>query len=167
MSAGHNISYIIILFLTACVYPEGYKLVTEKDKFTVEVAGYLTKTRDLSPVPSLQYHNRYRTVYLLIEDTHKSTTQESFEAYHQKIIDGFKKRFGTIQVTVLPDTMLNGHRAILEEITVKTDGEEVWYYLATIESPKRFYQVCSWTISRRKEKYEKDIRHMVNSFKEI
>jgi hypothetical protein len=159
--------FLLCSILAGCYYPEGYKIVTEKDRYTVDVANYLTKTRDLSTTPSLQYHNRYRTVYLLIEDTHKYTTKESFEDYHQKIIDGFKKRFGAINITALPDTLLNGNRAVFEEITLKTDGENVWYYLATVETPKRYYQICSWTIERRKEKYENDIRQMVNSFKEL
>jgi hypothetical protein len=152
---------------SGCSYPEGYKLINEKDKFSIEVAGYLTKTRDLSTNPSLQYHNRFRTVYLLVDDVHKSTTKETFEEYHKRNIDGFKKRFGNITITVLPDTLLNGHKALLEEIRLKTDNEYVWYYLATVETEEYYYQICSWTIEKRKEKYEKDIRHMVNSFKEL
>jgi hypothetical protein len=150
-----------------CNYPEGYKPLIEKDKYSIEVAGYLSRTRDLSTNPSLQYHNRFRTVYLLVDDTHKSTTKDDLTQYHQNIINGFKKQFGNITLKTLPDTLLNGKKAILEEIRLKTDNEYVWYYLATVETDKNFYQICSWTIEKRKEKYETDIRHMVNSFKEL
>lgn len=169
-SMSRNISQYVgisFLWLLACSYPRGYKTVIEKNKYAIEVASYLTRTRDLSSTPGLQYHNRYRTVYLVVEDTYKSTTDESFEAYCEKVIEGFKKRFGNIQVYQLPDTQLNGQRAVLQEITLSTDGEEVWYYLAMVETQKRYYQICSWTIARRKDKYEQDIRHMVHSFKEI
>jgi len=158
---------VLSVVWSGCSYPEGYKLVNEKDKFSVEVAGYMSKTRDLSTNPSLQYHNRFRTVYLIVDDVHKSTTKETFEEYHKRNIDGFKKRFGDIRVTTLPDTLLNGQKALLEEIRLKTDNEYVWYYLATVETKEYYYQVCSWTIEKRKEKYEKDIRYMVNSFKEL
>jgi hypothetical protein len=163
------ITIIVAVFLNiiACSYPEGYKTIIEKEQYSIDVAGYLTKTRDLSTTPSLQYHNRFRTVYLVVTDKLKSSTEENFEKYHHNLIKSFEKQFGKIKVTVLPDTLLNGHKAIIEEIELKTDGEKVWYYIATLETDKYFYQVCSWTIDRRKEKYEADIRHMVNSFKEL
>jgi hypothetical protein len=158
---------LCLLLAAGCTYQKGYKNIVEKDKFSIEVAGYLSKTRDLSTTPSLQYHNRFRTVYLLVDDTHKSTTKESFVQYHENALNGFRKIFGDIKVTVLPDTLLNGQKCILEEIVLKTDNEKVWYLLATIETEKNYYQVCSWTIEKRKEKYENDIRYMVTSFKEL
>ena len=158
---------VVLLSMFSCSYPEGYKPIIEKDRYTIDIAGYLTKTRDLSTTPSLQYHNRFRTVYLVVADKIKSSTEENFKQYHDNLIASFKKQFGEIKVTVLPDTVLNGHKAIIEEISLKTDGEKVWYYIATLETDKYYYQVCSWTIERRKEKYEADIRHMVNSFKEL
>lgn len=164
-----NITIVVaaLLSLFACSYPEGYKTIIEKDRYSIDIAGYLTKTRDLSTTPSLQYHNRFRTVYLVVTDKLKSSTDEDFEKYHNNLVKSFEKQFGEIKVKVLPDTLLNGHTAIIEEIELKTDGEKVWYYIATLETDNYFYQVCSWTLDRRKEKYETDIRHMVNSFKEL
>lgn len=161
------ISFLFLFFIASCSYQEGYKSITEKGQFNIEVAGYLTKTRDLSTEPSLQYHNRFRTVYLLVDDKLKSKDKESFTVFHDNILKGFKKTFGEVKVKTLPDTILNGKKAIIQELSLKTDGEKVFYILACVETDKFYYQLCSWTLDFRRDKYEKDLRHMIYSFKEL
>lgn len=156
--------WLLILLLHACTYDEAFKIVNEKNLYTLEIASYLTKTRDLSTIPSLQYHNRFRTVYLVIKNDLISTIDMDFESYRQEFVNSFLERFPDAQLNTLPQNELNGYPAIMEEIVVKTDGEKVWYLSATVKGKKHYYQILSWTLDHRKEKYEQDIRQMVQSF---
>lgn len=158
------ISGLIIFFISSCSYDENFKTVQEKNLFTIEVAPYLTKTRDLSTIPSLQYYNRFRTVYLVVKSDLISTLDQSFEDYHHDFVQSFEERFPDTKFTTISKTDLNGFPAIIEETTIKTDGEKVWYLSATVKGKQHYFQLLSWTLDHRKEKYEVDIQKMIQSF---
>src|SRR5690606_24671192 len=145
MKHAFSVFIASIFVLASCSYPEGYKTIQEKNIYEIDVAGYLTKTRDMWSVPSLQYHNRFRTVYLIVVDKLKSTTNnKSFEEFNQDVLKDFKTQFPGMTIIPSTDSLINGHRAIVHEMEAEMDGEKVWYLLAVLEGKERYYQVCSW-----------------------
>jgi hypothetical protein len=61
---------------------------------------------------------------------------------------------------------INGNKALEGEITGKFQQYDVYYKIAAIESAKNFYQVVTWTMGDKKDKYAPDMETMIESLKE-
>ncbi|HRG53538.1 MAG TPA: hypothetical protein PLL00_11935, partial [Bacteroidia bacterium] len=62
---------------------------------------------------------------------------------------------------------INGNKALVSDITGKLEENEVFYKFAVIESPYEFYQILTWTRAEHREKMEKDMIKIIESFKEL
>lgn len=141
-------------------------------KFTMQVPEYLAVATDLNKSASLQYSNPAEEVYMVVIDDSKEemkaadvnyTLQQYFD-FAAKNLEGSVNNY---KLSTPVSKKINGNSALVGEITGKFDKYEVYYKIATIESAKHFYQVLSWTMGDRKDKYAADMDTMIESVKEI
>jgi len=128
---------------------------------------------DLHKEASLQYQNVEKDVYAILINEKKITMQEynldyDIDLYFKSIASQpFLETIKDGKVSIPGRQEIDGHKALIAEITGKIEGTEVFYKLAVIESQYEFYQILIWTRAENKEKFEKDMIHMIESFKEL
>ncbi|MGQ0827516.1 MAG: hypothetical protein ACT4ON_03870 [Bacteroidota bacterium] len=167
-------SFISISFvLASCQHEAVFMEVKVNDRYSITVPDYLQPCTDLHKDASLQYQNTEKDVYAIVINEKKITMQEynldyDIELYFKSIASQpFLETIKDGKVSIPGRQEIDGHKALIAEITGKIEGAEVFYKLAVIESQYEFYQVLIWTRAEHKEKFEKDMITMIESFKEL
>lgn len=150
--------------------------VTIKNKYTLQLPGFLSKATDLHEDASLQYQNALREFYVVVIDEPKQdfyniaeTTEDfpaDFEGYHQILRSGLEEAIEDIDIAPTKDTQINGLKAKTFSLTGNIETIPVFYEIAYIEGKDRFYQIVTWTLKDNKEKYSEQMRNILSSFKE-
>ena len=159
---------LLMALLVGCSYSSEMQEMKIDNRFSIKVVGYLSPSGKLHPNPDLQYENRFRTVYLLVLDTIK-TTGVDLDSFSKKAIEtlasGSTEKAHWTRVDSV--TTINGAPGRQYDMRMIMTGEEVDFKIVTVESKDRFYQALGWTLHARKnrDQYLKDINTMVTSFK--
>ncbi len=164
-----SVKYWMVLLLAAtiagCKYSEGLEEKELSGRFKISVTDYMGEADNLHPKAVFQYSSPYRTVYLLVLDTTK--TGHSLAEYGQLASNRIASVLKDSTIDVIDSISISGAPTLGYKIEGVITDEGVWYYLAVVEGKDHYYQILGWTLTRRKEKYSKDIEEMVKSFKLI
>lgn len=169
------VALCLFTILLSCDSKE-VQTVTVKNKYTLQVPDFLSKSSDLHEDASLQYQNALREFYVVVIDEPKEdfysiaeTTEDfpaDFEGYHQILRSGLEQEIGKVDITPTKDTQINGLKAKTFSLSGEIETIPVFYEIAYIEGKDRFYQIVTWTLKDNKEKYGEQMRNIVSSFKE-
>lgn len=169
--------YSLILFIpfafASCKHETAFTEVKVNNSYSLSVADYLQPCSDLHKDASLQYQNVEKDVYAMVIDEKKKTMQDysldyDLDTYFNNIASqGFAENIKDGKVSIPGRQEINGHKALIAEVTGKIEENEVYYKLGVIETPYEFYQILIWTRANNKEELEPDMVKMVESFKEL
>lgn len=169
--------YILILFvafvLTSCKKETVFTEVKVNNRYSLLIPDYMQACTDLHKDASLQYQNTDKDIYALVIDEKKKTMQDysldyDIDTYFNNIASqGFSENIKDGKVSIPGRQEINGHKALIAEITGKIEENEVYYKLGLIETPYEFYQILVWTRAQNKEELQGDITKMIESFKEL
>lgn len=169
--------YILILFvvfaLTSCKKETVFTEVKVNNRYSLLIPDYMQACTDLHKDASLQYQNIEKDIYALVIDEKKKTMQDysldyDIDTYFNNIASqGFSENIKDGKVSIPGRQEINGHKALIAEITGKIEENEVYYKLGLIETPYEFYQILVWTRAQNKEELQGDITKMIESFKEL
>lgn len=154
---------VMAVTMASCKYSEELQEQEVPGRFKISVTDYLGKVDNLHPEAVIQYSSPYRTVYLMVLDTAKAGI--SLAEYGEIAASRLAVSLKDSTVDVIDSLSISGAPTIGYEVEGVITDEGVWYYLAVVEGKEHYYQVLGWTLSRRKQKYSKDIEAMVQSFK--
>jgi hypothetical protein len=163
---------LIVSVVAGCnLKKTNFKEVKGKTNFTMQMPEYLTEVTDLNADASLQYSNTKEEVYLIVIDDSKEELKKADVTYTlQQYFDFAAKNLeGSVSNYKLATPVsktINGNKALVGEITGKFQQYDVYYKIGAIESPKNFYQVVTWTMGDKKDKYAADMDTMIESLKE-
>jgi len=167
-------SFISISFMLAsCQHETIFTEVKVNDRYSISIPDYLQPCADLHKDASMQYQNAEKDIYAIVINEKKITMQEynldyDIDLYFKSIASQpFLETIKDGKVSIPGRQEIDGHKALIAEITGKIEETEVYYKLAVIESRYEFYQLLIWTRAEHKEKYEKDMITIVESFKEL
>lgn len=176
------ITAIALLLLVSCGDDEKTETVKIGGKYLLELPSYLTKTKGLNDDASLEYQNAIRELYVVVIDEDKAELQKvldenelydiypnDLDGYTKLVTENFEKGFSLDNPPVSKDIKINGLSAKVMSFEGKVDGIQkmVYYKMAFVEGKNRYYQVMTWTLAERKEKYEPVMQKMIDSFKEM
>jgi len=165
--------FLLCFAVASCNREAVFSEVKINNRYSVLIPDYLQPCADLHKEASLQYQNTEKDVYVLVIDEKKKTMVNydlnyNVDLYFNNIAkQGFIETIKNGKISIPGRETINDNKALIAEITGKVDQTDVFYKLAVIETPYTFYQVLVWTRAENKEKYEKDMMKIIESFKEM
>jgi hypothetical protein len=140
--------------------------------YYMNIPDYMTTTKDLNDVASLQYQNTLKEAYVIVIEDCKDTLEAlgvkftNPQDFYDGFIGDFSKGLEDKQVTSTKNMKINGNDAVQAELSGTFNGHPIWYLITVVESPTFFYKIITWTIGENKDKLKADYIKMVNSFHE-
>lgn len=172
----------LFLFLTATMLVScnnGTQTVKVDGKYSIELPKYLEKTSDINPEASLQYQNVVKQFFVIVIDEPKTEFENALqehslydmysndlEGYSKLITDSMDKSIKLKKKPEFENTTINGKTARLLSFEGLNSGYPVYWKLAFVEGNSHYYQIMVWTKAESKDKYEKEMTAIINSFKE-
>ncbi|WP_454980988.1 hypothetical protein [Capnocytophaga haemolytica] len=184
----------MLILLTSCRIREGstdgLQLVKVDDKYEVELPNSFTKRANLYDEASLQYANNRSEVFVAIIDEDRDETNDIlYEVLKDSLANTSKKAFlksfslndyfnickkGWSDAKMMypapkeiKKVMINDRPAFVVETTENVNGNEVYYIVAILETDKAYYQIFTWTLDSKKDKYSQQMKDIINSFDEL
>ena len=174
MMLNRYVLILIIAFAVAsCKHETVFTEVKVNNRYSLTIPDYMQPCTDLHKDASMQYQNIDKDIYILVIDEKKKTMQDysldyDIDTYFNNIASqGFSENIKDGKVSIPGRQQINGHKALIAEITGKIEENEVYYKLGLIETPYEFYQILVWTRAQNKENLQEDITKMIESFQEL
>lgn len=174
---------VFILILTALAFiscGNDMQTVSIKGKYTIDLPSNYTKTTDLNKAASLQYQNTIKNIYTIVIDEPKEALAVALEenslydtypndliGYSKLITDGMESSISVKKMPDFKETTINGLKARILSFEGLSSGHQVYWKLAFIEGNNTYYQIMVWTNAESRNKYEKEMVAIINSFIEI
>lgn len=176
-----TISLIIASTLFSCNFSSEPKEITVEDKYKIVVPGYMRSRNSLNKDASMVYINSVKEVYIMVIDESRERIDQfieenDWEDEYTTDFDGYCqlacRQDGEYFLTPddykqLKDGTINGLRARFFENTRMINNVKAFYTLALIEGEDTYYQVISWTLPDRVNKYKETLENMIHSFEEL
>ncbi len=165
--------FLLLLTFASCYFDAVFKEVKINNRYTILIPDYLQPCTDLHKDASLQYQNTEKDVYALVIDEKKKTMMNydlnfDVDLYFNNIAkQGFIETIKNGKISIPGRETINGSKALIADITGTVDQTQVFYKMGILETPFTFYQVIIWCRAENKQKYEKDMIKMIESFKEM
>jgi len=166
-------SMSLLVFLVSCHRDAVFTEVKINNRYTILMPDYLHPCADLHKDASLQYLNTEKDIYAIVIEEKKKTMANfdmnyNVDLYFNNIASqGFIETIKNGMISIPGRETINGNKALVADISGKVDQTEVFYKLAVLETPYTFYQILVWTRADNKEKYEKDMIKLIESFTEL
>tara|TARA_R110002126_G_scaffold291189_5_gene450867 strand:+ start:13600 stop:14184 length:585 start_codon:yes stop_codon:yes gene_type:complete len=156
---------------------EDLKIISVADKYTMAVPEYMTELKSLNDDASFQYANIYKETYTIVINENKQDFIDAFkeiEIYNDSLSP--LDNYSDYQIKSTKESMDNGEYKKLNtkirnldsnqyEVSGKTEGIDVNYFVSFIESDEDVYMIMSWTLKNRYKKYKNTFKLIQNSFK--
>lgn len=162
---------LLSLLFISCNSKTEYQTVKVKNKYSLEIPEFMSEAQTLNPEASLQYQNALREFYVIVLDEPKTQFPNqgaiNLEEYKNIVLENMKMNLSEPKISPIEDTIINGLKAKLFSISDDTENIEIYYQFAYIESKSNFYQVMTWTLENKKDKFSNDMDKIIASFKEM
>jgi hypothetical protein len=164
---------LLLTSLFSCSQETTFTEVNINNRYTIAVPTYMKPCSDIQKDASMQYQNLEKDVYAIVIDEKKVTMQGydlnfNLDTYFNNISSqGFSESIKNGKLSIPGRQEINGNKALIADITGKLEENDVFYKFAVIETPYEFYQILSWTRADHRQKLEKDMIKMIESFKEL
>lgn len=178
-------SYILFLFTAGIILLAGCSTEPQEvvidNKYKLTLPGDLTSTTRLNDDASFQYYNGFKELYIMViedafDEVYTSITDLELEGEYPFNFEGFcmlacsgdENVFaGVSDREKLEKTTINGLDARTFDNVRTLNGIEVYYKMALVQGKETYYQIITWTLPERSEKYGTVMEDMINSFTEI
>ncbi len=173
MRSRYILLFTFSIALTSCKQETVFTEVKVNNSYSLSIPDYMQACTDLHKDASMQYQNIEKDIYALVIDEKKKTMQDysldyDLDTYFNNIASqGFSENIKDGKVSIPGRQEINGHKALIAEITGKIEENEVYYKLGLVETPYEFYQILVWTRAQNKENLQGDITHIIESFREL
>ena len=177
---------IFLLFVTAvivqsCNIETTYETVNVKNRFSIVLPSFLTKTNDLNDDASLQYQNERREFYVaVIEESFDEVDmaieqlkeenldfKNTLEDYKKMSFDDYKSQLTNAEMYNTKDTIVNNMQAITTHLRGRINGVDIFYCLGLFKGKTGYYQATSWTLANNEGLYNDDMDKIIYSIKEV
>jgi len=164
---------LILTVIISCNTETTFSEVNINNRYTILMPAYMKACNDIQKDASLQYQNLEKDIYAIVIDEKKVTMQDydlnfNLDTYYNNISSqGFSESIKNGKISIPGRQQINGNKALIADITGKLEENEVYYKFAVVETPYEFYQILTWTRAAHREKLEKDMIKMIESFKEL
>jgi hypothetical protein len=172
--------FLILLIVFSCGLMDKDEVVTVGKKYSLTLPSSMKKTTQLNDDASLQRMNALKELYVIVidepkEEMHKAIIESKLEDQYPLNIDGYSKilfeNFGTAvkstKKSSLTKTSINNMPARIATIEGFVDGHDIHYAIAYVEGVKQYYQIMTWTLSKKQAEHKEKMDQILRSFKEL
>lgn len=176
-----GLTALIILLASCDAMVKKVEVVTD-NKFKLQLPDYLADVKgDLNDEAQLQYMNGLREVYFVALYEPKSEfdnyieigvfegddSDSPLDIYADLLNEMTEESSENYKLKQRIDTVINGNSAIVCHQTKKVDGIDTYFVTAFVQGVSDYYQIYSWTLLERKDRYKSQLEEMIFSFQEI
>ena len=172
---------IVLLFTfvaVSCQTENTYQTIKIKKQYSMELPAFLEKTTELNTEASLQYQNVFKELYVIVIDEpkqgfintmakQKSGITADFNGFSDIALENLKASLTNFDFSGIENIIVNGLEARSFSISGTVEGIDVYYKAAHIATATDFYQVLTWTLVDKKEKYDAEMNKIIASFKSL
>lgn len=164
---------LLLTVIFSCNQETTFSEVNVNNRYSILMPSYMKPCNDIQKDASLQYQNLEKDVYAIVIDEKKVTMQDydlnfNLDTYYNNISSqGFSESIKNGKISIPGRQEINGNKALIADISGKLEDNDVYYKFAVIETPYEFYQILTWTRESHRQKLEKDMIKMIESFKEL
>ncbi|MBP7954215.1 MAG: hypothetical protein KAZ14_03550 [Nitrosomonas sp.] len=152
----------------------------ESSGFSLSIPDYMhVLSQDINPDAEFIYGHEIKEVYTMVIKESISDVDESFAiigsspyasglaGYAEFVKDNISETASEVKnMSAIKDSKINGLDSKMFEIETKIDDLDVYYALNVIQGKDSYYQVYSWTLLERKDKYKDVLNEILISFQE-
>lgn len=177
---GLLVYLILILTLSSCGVSDSVEPVTFQNLYSLEVPSFMEATTALNDDASLQYQNLIKELYVIVihetkDEINNAITDNNldfiyskdFDGYSQMVVDNFNESINIINRSEISDIIINGLKAKTFTLSGTVEGVEAYFKFCLVEGNDNYYQIMTWTLEDRKDKYSEKMNSIINSFKEV
>ena len=151
------------------------------EDYSLILPDFLSKTDELNPNASLQYQNLDKELFVIvIEEDRQEFTRKILENKVEEVYPPNLKGYTdivyhsigeTIKIsakTDIEDVEINGLSAKTFTIQGQTqDRISVYYSFTLVKGKDKYYQIAQWTAKNQKALFEKQMKEIAASFKQL
>lgn len=159
-----------------------YKNVSKEGVYKIMVPSFMDSTTKLHEEAGLQYANTFKELYLIVIKEKKAQlkaltltneamanvfpdTNRLLGSYFTFIKSSLEKQPQYKLIDTI-DKVIKQAPAKVGGIQLKLNELQVYYRIAAIEGKENLYQIYTWTLADRKDRYQPIMDSMINSLKE-
>ncbi|MTG99353.1 MULTISPECIES: hypothetical protein [Myroides] len=173
--------FILAFIIVSCNNATTTKEVSYENEFTVTVPSMMREGIDLNEEADLQLSNGFNELYLIVLSESKQDFDSLVESELRDENDTRSNFEWLVDITKssvldscdlvykegsMKDSIINGIEMKYTSIEAKVVGIDILYHYAWYNSRNKYYQILSWTLLSKKDKYNDVVRDMTLSFKE-
>lgn len=160
---------LLIVFYSCDQVPanEKFDKKTVENKYSISVPENLGVTTELNKEASLQLQNPLDEFYVIVIDESSSDFVNAIEnnllnatpdldGYYNATLSHLKKAdIKNFKIYDIKKKKINSSNAIVFSISGSSDGFDIFYRFAIVQGKERYYQIMSWTESRKENNIPK------------
>lgn len=169
-----------VVFLTACSESDTMQEIVIDERYSMELPTSLSITHNLNDEASLQYQDIIKELYVIVIDEPKSEFNEALEVFMLKdaytqdlegytslVMDIFTQGVNIYESSEPQMTTINGLDAVLLSFEGNSDNVDVFFKFGIIEGADTYYQIMTWTLLNKKDRFREQMSEMIMTFKEL
>ncbi|MCH4896873.1 hypothetical protein E0494_09190 [Marinilabiliaceae bacterium JC040] len=169
----------VVLLFSSCSITKP-KVIKVKEKYSITIPYNFTQSNNINSEASLQYTDARKDFFVIVIDESQEEFKKALvdnnlieqypnnlEGYAGLLLLSMKQNFKYGKISEMKDIKINNMNAKIAEVNEKVSGFDIYYNIALVKGKKTFYQILTWTRSKRKIECKKEMDMMINSFKEL
>jgi hypothetical protein len=154
----------------------------ESEGFSISLPSHLKPTENLNEDAIVEYQDLSKEYYVIvisesIEEFHQAIADAELEedypttgieTYSQFIKDRFESNVDDMRnITEMKKLKVHGNEARYFESNATVSGIDIFYHYGFIEGDSTYYQVMSWTLSKKEPDFKEAMLESLKSLKEV
>ena len=163
----------VLFFASSCTTTNEYSDVLVNDQYVLTIPKSLHQCTDLHKKASLQFQSLNEDFYVVVIDEKKLTLRDfgfnyDLKTYYDTIIkQSFTQKIKYPVIDKHPrEITIGGNKAIITTVRGFVNNKQVFYKFGIVETPDYFYQIAVWTREEKREKLEREMQKIIESFRE-
>lgn len=173
--------FLLLPFLILSCQSNETQKITIQNLYEIEIPKTLSKADNLHKDASLQYQNLFSEFYTIVINEPSNAFDElvtndplladnytaDLNGYANILKDNLMATIKDGKFSAFENTTINGLNAKQMNASGTVDNIEVYYEFAFIKGKNQYYQIVSWTETKRKKEHSKAMQNIIASFKEL
>jgi hypothetical protein len=171
---------VVLVLVAGCGQGDTMQKVVIEDRYSIDVPSSLTEATDLNDEASLQYQNIFKELYVIVIDEFKDDVHEAImenevddlytsdlDGYAALLTDNFEFSIQDAVISNEKEVKINGLPAKTLKLKGISEDIDVSFLFGFIEGKDRYYQVMTWTLTKRFEEHRDKMEKILASFREL